>query len=141
MPGRPVGRVPGTSARVVAILVAGVLLGGCMATSGGPKSTEERISGVQEDHTPVVMENAHWRPVHAYLIRDGRTLHDVLIGSQEIRVASVRNNLLEAGRVGFRLEVVGTPEQYWTTATVVPVGAEFHLLVESPLRLSYTFLR
>lgn len=126
---------------MVATLMAGVVLGGCMASSGGSKSTDEKISEVRDDHTPVVMENAHWRPVHAYLIRDGRTLHDVLIGSQEIRVASVRNNLLEAGRVGFRLEVVGTPEQYWTTATVVPVGAEFHLLVESPLRLSYTFLR
>lgn len=115
-------------------------MGGCAAKSGGPESTEKKISEVREDHTPVVMENAHWRPVHAYLIRDGRTLHDVLIGSQEVRVASVRNNLLESGRVGFRLEVVGTPEQYWTVATVVPAGAEFHLLVESPLRLSYTFL-
>lgn len=133
-------RIP-TVVLIGLVAAAGSSLSGCAGRSGGPETTAEKIAAVDEGHTAIVMENVHWRPVHAYLVRDGRPLYDALIGSNETRVAGVRSSRLSDGQVGFRLEVVGSDERYWTTGTIVPLGAEFHLMVESPLRLSYTFLR
>lgn len=114
--------------------------GGCFATAREGESTAEQIEALRDDETAVVVQNDHWRPVHVYLLREGRQVADLSAPGQATRVVGVRWSLLSDGRNLFRIEVIGSSEVYATVPTVVPEGAAFHLVVQAPLRFSYSFL-
>lgn len=122
-------------------LLLPVVVAGCFASANRPQSVAGRVEAVPGDETPVVVENDHWRPVHVYLLREGHQVADLSVPGQSTRVKGVRWSLLSDGRSSFLLEVIGSGSEYTTVATVVPAGATFHLLIQSPLRFSYSYLR